>query len=158
MLRKSYFFVGFVLAMATSVLFYSCNKNCSSLQSTYGGKVVGMYDFKSCFVYARLDSNIIINSDTAFQRYKDDHFINCNAVLDNIDFSKNALLGFRTKAYGCNVAFHRIVEIDDALMTYTFKVKIETCGGCGTELTSPNWVVAPQIPVGYKVIFKTENF
>ncbi len=131
----------------------ACNKKCRSLQSSYSGKIVGMYDFKECFIYAQFDSTLIIASDSDFTKFKKAHFTNCTATLDAVDFSKNCIVGFKVKSVACNAAFHRNIEIDSAAKTYTYSVRVERCKGCGTDITSTNIVVAPQIPAGYKTIF-----
>lgn len=134
----------------------SCNKKCRSLQSTYGGAIVGAYDFKECFIYAQFDSTLVIASDTAFQNYKTAHFKNCTATLDAVDFSKNCIIGYKVKVLACNAAFHRNISIDTTAKTYTYTVSVETCSGCGQEIASPNIMLAPQIPAGYALKFVTK--
>lgn len=140
--------------LIVSVLTQSCNKKCRSVESSYSGAITGLYDFKDCYIYAKLDSHLLIRSDSAFNAYKSSHFIHCDAAaLEKVDFSQNMIIGFKTKTNACNVAFHRKVEIDQVNKTYTYTVEVERCGGCGTELASSNFVVAPQLPSGYAIRF-----
>ena len=135
----------------------ACNTKCRSLQSSYNGKVIGMYDFKDCFLYAQFDSILVITSDTAFTSYKKAHFKNCTATLDAVDFNTNCILGFKVRSIACNAAFHRNIEIDSVAKIYKYTVSVEKCAGCGTNITSTNIVVAPQIPTGYKLQFVTKT-
>lgn len=128
--------------------FSACNK-CRNLDSTQSGAILSLYDFKSCYIYVNFDSSLIIDSDTAFSSYQASHFKNCNASLESVDFSKNIILGFKTKTNACNAAFHRSIDIDTVHKEYRYTVEMENCKGCGTELSSNNIVVAPKIPAGY---------
>lgn len=141
------FFAGFILFQT------ACNKKCSSLQSSISGSVIGLYDFKECFIYAQFDSTLIIDSDTGFTNYKNQKFKNCNATLEAVDFSKNCILGLKVRSIACNAVFHRNITIDSAKKIYRYTVNVEKCAGCGTNITSTNIVLAPQIPAGYKVEF-----
>lgn len=144
------------LLLIPIIFTYACNKKCSSIDSTVSGADVALYDFKECFIYAHLDTTLVIQSDTAFASYKAKYLKNCNtASMAPIDFTQKVLLGYRIKGNACNVAFHRIVEIDDTNKIYKYKVLVESCGGCGTDVTSTNIITAPKIPPGYKLVFET---
>lgn len=135
-----------------------CNKKCRSLESKNSGAVVGLYDFKDCYIYAKVDSNVVIRSDSDFTKYKTAHFIHCKSgELDVIDFSKNMLLGYRTLTVACNAAFNRHIAIDTATKVYLYEVTVEKCKGCGTELASNNFVIAPQLPAGYTLKFSVKE-
>lgn len=150
---RSYAVIPF-LALSIGFIFQTCNKKCRSIESSYSGAVIGLYDFKDCYIYAKVDSNLLIRSDTAFANYKSKNFIHCDAgALDPVDFSKNMILGFKTTTSACNAAFHRKVEIDSLQKQYRYIVEIERCNGCGTELTSSNFVIAPQLPAGFTMTF-----
>lgn len=131
----------------------SCKDNCRNMESTFSGEVLKLYDFKACYVYAAIDSTLIIDTDTGFQNYKSRYFKNCNSNLDPIDFSNQVLLGLKTEASACNVSFHRKIELDTAKKTYTYTVETNACGGCGTQLNSSNFVIGPKVPAGYSVVF-----
>jgi hypothetical protein len=144
----------FAFLLAGFIIFQTaCNKKCGSLQSSISGKVIGMYDFKECFLYAQFDSTLLIDSDTGFTNYKNKHFKNCTATLDPVDFSKNCLIGFKVRSIACNAVFNRNITIDSANKIYRYTVTVEKCAGCGTNITSTNIVLAPQIPAGYKLEF-----
>jgi hypothetical protein len=66
------------------------------------------------------------------------------------------LVGYKLKTYACNVAFHRKLIIDDSAKTYTYSIEMELCRGCNSELTSPNWVIMPKLPAGYKMVFRNK--
>lgn len=148
-----------VLLVGLGMLWFSsgCNKKCSSLESSISGKVIGLYDFRECFIYAQFDSTLLITSDTAFATYRNAHFKNCTATLDAVDFNKNCLIGYKVKVVACNVAFHRNIEIDSVKHEYRYTVTTEKCAGCGTDIVSTNIVLAPQVPAGYKVIYATKE-
>lgn len=148
--KKAYFPLAL---MVISSIQFSCNKKCRALESSNSGDVIGLYDFKECFPYASFDTSLIIDSDTAWASYQAGHFKTCNASLDAIDFSKNSLLGFKTQTNACNAAFHRNITIDTTAKTYTYTVTIEKCNGCGTGITSTNFVLGKKIPSGYQVKF-----
>lgn len=135
-----------------------CNKKCRNLSSDVSGAIVKAYDFGECLVYAYVDSNRVISSDTAFSSYKKKYLKGCDTgKLEAIDFSQHMLVGYKTRVFACNVGFHRQLLIDDAAKTYTYLIKKELCRGCNTELVSPNWVVMPLLKPGYKLLFKTEE-
>jgi hypothetical protein len=154
--KHIYFFYPFILFIII-LCSNACNKKCSELQSSVTGKAIGLYDFKDCFIYAQFDSTLKITSDTAFESFQKQHFKFCTASLDPIDFSKNCLLGFKVKAIACNAAFHRNVEIDSVKKIYRYTVTVEKCEGCGTDITSTNIILAPQIPMGYSLQFRTKT-
>jgi NAD-dependent dihydropyrimidine dehydrogenase PreA subunit len=136
----------------------SCNKKCKSLESTNSGSIVASYDFKDCYVYATFDSTITITTDSAFTAYKAKQFINCSpSSLEAVDFNKNMIVGYKIKVNACNVGFHRKIEIDTTKKEYRYTVETELCTGCGTELTGTNFVVAPQIPAGYSLLFSNKK-
>ena len=138
----------------TIPVFLACNKKCGSIESSVSGKDVALYDFKDCFIYAHIDSTLAITTDTAFQSYKNKYFKFCTSGnLQVIDFSQKMLLGQYVTTSACNTAFHRSVEVDDNAKTVTYRVTTESCGKCGTPISSPNFVTAPQLPSGYKLIF-----
>lgn len=141
------------LAILALLQSQSCKNSCRNMESTFSGQVQKLYDFKACYIYAVLDSNLIIDSDTGFQNYKNRYFKNCNSNLDPIDFSNQVLLGMKTEAAACNVSFHRNIALDTAQKTYTYTVETNACGECGTQLNSSNFALGPKIPPGYRVVF-----
>lgn len=152
------FFSLLIFTLSLALFSTGCNKKCADLESTVSGAIVKAYDFGQCFIYTAHDSSRIIDSDTAFQRYKDKNLKACDpSGLEAIDFSRHMLVSYRVKVYACNAAFHRRLDIDTAAKTYTYTVKTELCRGCNTELTSPNWVIMPQLPAGYKLVYRTEE-
>lgn len=136
----------------------SCAKKCKTIEGTNAGVIVSSYDFKDCYVYASFDSTITFQSDSAFNAYKAKQFINCTpANLEAVDFTKNMIIGYKIKVNACNVGFHRKIEIDSIKKEYRYSIETELCGGCGTALTGTNFVVAPQIPAGYTLIYSNKN-
>jgi hypothetical protein len=133
----------------------ACNNKCASIKSDVSGGIIKAYDFGTCLLYAQLDSHRVISSDTAWNSYKDKYLKNCNpAELENIDFSQHMLVGYKLTEYACNLAMHRKLIINEAAKTYTYQVTVETCGGCNSRLSSPNWVLMPQLPPGYIMRFE----
>ena len=144
--------------LALLFLFSQCNEKCKDMASSEEGVIKGKFDFgESCFLYARVDSTLVIASDSAWTKFKDKQFKNCNAgSVPTIDFSQNALLGYMVKVPACNAAFHRKVEIDNTAKVFRYTVSIEKCTGCNTLISSPNFVLVPAIPPGYTVVFETK--
>lgn len=139
--------------------FFACNKKCRSLQSDIGGGIIKTYDFKSCIIYSSLDSNIVIRNQAEFNSFKNSKLKSCEdtSKLESIDFNQHMLVGQPVKVFACNVAMHRRLSIDTIAKTYSYIIYIEECKGCNSELGSPNWVIMPQLPAGYNLIFKTEK-
>ena len=151
---------GFIMVFSLLIIagFTHCNSKCRNLSNTQSGDIVKVYDFGDCFLYTSLDSTIIINSPASWSAFKAKYLKYCDTnKLENIDFSQHMLLGYKLKAFACNVAFHRQLIIDDQAKTYTYKIEIEECKGCNTELVSPNWVIVPALPAGYTLLFKNSR-
>jgi hypothetical protein len=133
----------------------ACKNKCTDLKSDVSGSIVKAYDFGTCLIYANIDSNRVIDSDTAWNSFKNRYLQNCNpAELENIDFTKHMLVGFKVTEYACNLGMHRKLIIDDVAKTYTYQITVEACGGCNSRLSSPNWVLMPQLPPGYSMRFR----
>jgi uncharacterized protein YlaI len=148
-----------LLFLTAALIFANCNKKCRSLQSDVGGGIIKSYDFKGCLIYANLDSNITIRNQSEFNAYKSAKLKSCDdtSKLDAIDFNQHMLVGQPVKVYACNVAMHRRLAVDTVAKTYTYTIKTELCEGCNTELVSPNWVIMPQLPAGYNMVYKIEK-
>ena len=144
--------------LAVLFLFGQCNEKCKDMANSEEGDIKGKFDFgESCFLYARVDSTLVIASDSAFNKFKNEHFKNCNAgTVPAIDFSQQALLGYMVKVPACNAAFHRKVVIDNTAKVFRYTISIEKCTGCNTLISSPNFVLVPAIPPGYSVVFETK--
>ncbi len=149
-----------VIFLCLGILFLGsqCNEKCKDMESSEEGSILSKYDFGGdCFIFASIDSNLVIRSDSAFKAFKDKRFKNCNAgTVPAIDFSQHSLLGFLVKVPACNAAFHRKVVIDNNAKIFHYTVSIEKCTGCNQLVSSPNFVLVPAIPNGYKVVFETK--
>jgi len=145
-----------ITGIAILLTLQACNKNCSEVNSDISGGIVKTYDFGNCLIYAQLDSHRVISTDTGWITYKTKYLGNCNpAGLENIDFSQNMLVGYKVTEFGCNLGMHRKLIVDETAKTYTYQVRVEVCGGCNSRLSSPNWVLMPQLPPGYTMRFET---
>ena len=143
-----------VLVLLIPAFFTQCNRECRNLASTESGSIVKAYDFGDCFLYTSLDSQVVIDDAGKWIAFKQKYLKFCDTLkLENIDFTQHMLVGYKLKTYGCNVAFHRKLTIDDSTKTYTYAIEQQLCRGCNTELTSPNWVIMPKLPAGYTIVF-----
>lgn len=139
------------------MIFTTCNKKCGGMENSEEGNIIEKFDFADCFLYARVDSTLVISSDSAFTAYKNKNFKNCNSsTFKTIDFNQHSLLGYMVRIPACNVAFHRKVEIDNVAKVYRYTVTIEKCTGCNQQISSPNFVLVPKIPSNYGVVFETK--
>lgn len=146
--------VAISLTVCVAVFMFSCNKKCKSLPNSTGGEVISLYDFGDCYIYATVDTSLIISTDSAFSAFKTARFIHCNsAAVPAINFSNQTLLGYRTEIQACNTGTHRSIAIDTVAKTYTYSMKVTRCKGCNTQLGSNNFVLGPKIPAGYQVLF-----
>jgi hypothetical protein len=143
-----------VLVLLIPAFFTQCNRECRNLASTESGSIVKAYDVGDCFLYTSLDSQVVIDDAGKWTAFKQKYLKFCDTLkLENIDFTQHMLVGYKLKTYGCNVAFHRKLTIDDSTKTYTYAIEQQLCRGCNTELTSPNWVIMPKLPAGYTIVF-----
>lgn len=149
--------IGFVILVSIAVFLNNCNRECRNLANTQSGDIVKVYEFGDCFLYTSLDSQVVIDDATKWTAFKQKYLKYCDTLkLESIDFSKHMLVGYKLRVYACNVAFHRKLIIDDSAKTYTYSIKTELCRGCNSELNSPNWVIMPKLPAGYKMDFRNK--
>ena len=136
----------------------NCNRECRNLSDTESGGILKAYDFGGCFLYTGIDSQNVIDDAGKWTAFKQKYLKYCDTLkLENIDFSKHMLVGYKLKVYACNVAFHRKLIVDDNAKTYTYSIEMEICKGCNTELASPNWVIMPKLPAGYSLRFQSST-
>ena len=148
---------GYFILLCVAGLLANCNRECRNLSNTQSGGIVKAYEFGDCFLYTSLDSQVVIDDTGKWTAFKQKYLKYCDTQkLENIDFSQHMLVGYKLKVYACNVAFHRKLIIDDSAKTYTYSIEMETCKGCNSELTSPNWVIMPKLPVGYTMLFRNK--
>lgn len=148
------FLMMLTISASLSVWFTACNKKCANLNGGTGDGVLREYEFGDCKVYARIDSHLVISSQSEFDKFKNEKLQVCdNKSLPAVDFSKEALLGFKISEIACNIGFKKTIQIDTQAKTYNYVVILDRCTGCNTEITSHNWVVGPAVPSGYKVNF-----
>jgi hypothetical protein len=137
---------GYFFLLCVAGLIANCNRECRNLANTQSGGIVKAYEFGDCFLYTSLDSQVVIDDTGKWTAFKQKYLKYCDTQkLENIDFSQHMLVGYKLKVYACNVAFHRKLIIE-----------LETCKGCNSELTSPNWVIMPKLPAGYTMLFRSK--
>jgi hypothetical protein len=147
--------IKYCLLLVIAGFLANCNRECRNLSNTESGGIVKPYEFGGCFLYTSLDSQVVVDDTGKWTAFKQKYLKYCDTQnLENIDFSKHMLVGYKLKVYACNVAFHRKLIVDDSAKTYTYFIEIEVCKGCNTELASPNWVIMPKLPAGYSLQFK----
>lgn len=146
--------IGILISLSILGIFIGCNRDCRNMANTQSGGIVKPYDFGDCFLYTSLDSHVMIDNASNWSAFKQKYLKYCDTQkLEAIDFSQHMLVGYKLKVYACNVAFHRKLIIDDSAKIYTYSIEMEVCKGCNSELTSPNWVIMPKLPAGYKMVF-----
>jgi len=74
-----------------------------------------------------------------------------------IDFNEYTLLGQDAHAGGCMVPDYQIAVIrNDIEEELTFKITIVKHGYCSQAIMSNKWILVPQIPESYSVVFQKE--
>jgi hypothetical protein len=129
---------------------------------SYAQKVVdtGLIIKELDMCVAFLDTQVVIKNKRDYQTYLSRQIDreNCSASYKQprIDFSRYAILGFFAEGEG-KTEFFRSVVRQDSLKRYVYSIVVKEYLVRKVGLAGMNFVLVPQLPVGYTVQFELKK-
>jgi len=152
--HKSFFFnlpSLFIMALFTGVVcFSSCHKD---VKRDKGIIVEELGDV--CSANVPLSGDYVITSSAELTAALAGS--GCNTSAFNVDFTKNTLIG---KHVIGKCKFKKIfnqVKRDDSSKRIQFSILLISKGNCASEYSQWSWVVVPNFPSDYEVLFAVEE-